>query len=75
MCNIYIYHLVMCQVPDVFLGKVKRRSALGPLGTATGGARGDIMAVAIGGLAYMIMLLWGHNALIGIPILRTSFAP
>jgi uncharacterized membrane protein len=54
---------------------VKQRSSLGPLGTATGGLKGDIMAVAVGGAAYVLMLLYGHAYLIGVPLVRTSFAP
>ena len=49
---------------------VKKRGALGPLGAATGTPRGDVMAILIGGFAYAVMLLWGHNALIGVPIIR-----
>lgn len=48
---------------------VKRRQALGPLGNATGGAMGDVAAIAVGGGLYAVMLLWGHAALIGVPLL------
>lgn len=54
---------------------VKSRSSLGPLGTAKGGLQGDIMAIAVGGIAYVLMLLYGHAYLIGVPLVRTSFAP
>ena len=57
---------------------VKRRAASGlavgeqgkgPLGDATGGLTGDIAVVVVGVAAYAAMLLWGHAALIGVPIL------
>lgn len=48
---------------------VKRRQALGPLGTSTGGLGGDITAVAVGVGAYVIMLLWGHAYVIGVPLI------
>lgn len=54
---------------------VKRRGSLGPLGTAKGGLKGDIMAVAAGSIAYLLMLIWGHAYLIGVPLVRMSFAP
>ena len=54
---------------------VKKRSSLGPLGTAKGSLQGDIMAIAAGGIAYVLMLLYGHTYLIGVPLVRMSFAP
>jgi uncharacterized membrane protein len=51
---------------------VKKRAALGPLGSAEGTARGDAIAVTIGLVAFVLMIGWGHRALIGIPLLRTS---
>ena len=54
---------------------VKKRGALGPLGNAAGSLRGDIMAIVVGGVAYVFMLVWGHTFLIGIPLLRITFAP
>ncbi len=54
---------------------VKKRSALGPLGTAKGGLKGDIAAVVAGSVAYVVMVLWGHYALIGVPLVNFSFAP
>ena len=54
---------------------VKKRGALGPLGAATGTARGDVLAIVVGTLAYVVMLLWGHWALIGVPLVAFSFAP
>ena len=49
---------------------VKKRGAMGPLGTATGDLRGDLIAIAIGTLAYAAMIFWGHSALMGVPLLR-----
>ena len=49
---------------------VKRRGALGPLENRTGGLGGDVAAVAIGLAFYVFMLAWGHQHLIGIPLLR-----
>lgn len=50
---------------------VKRRAALGPLGTRQGGIGGDIAAVVIGLAVYAFMLLYGHQWLIGIPLLSS----
>ena len=47
---------------------VKRRGALGPLGTAKGGAMGDVAVLAVGVGAYLVMLFWGHAILIGVPL-------
>jgi uncharacterized membrane protein len=48
---------------------VNQRSALGPLGTAQGGAVQDAAAIA-GGLAlYALLLFWGHQKLTGVPLL------
>ena len=49
---------------------VKKRGAMGPLGAAQGGLRGDVIAVAIGTVAYVLMVFWGHSVLIGVPLLR-----
>ena len=54
---------------------VKKRGALGPLGAAAGTARGDVFAIVAGLVAYAAMLVWGHSALIGVPLMRMSFAP
>ena len=54
---------------------VKKRHALGPLGAAQGGLKGDIVVVAVGTVAYLLMLLFGHAYLIGVPLMRMSFAP
>ena len=46
-----------------------QRAALGPLGTAQGGAVQDVTAIA-GGLAlYALLLFWGHQKLTGVPLL------
>lgn len=48
---------------------VGRRKAMGPLGDRPGTLGGDIAVVVVGVAAYALMLLWGHGALIGVPIL------
>ncbi len=48
---------------------VKRRGAMGPLGDAKGSLGGDIAVVVVGLAAYVAMLLWGHGALIGVPLI------
>jgi uncharacterized membrane protein len=47
---------------------VKQRAALGPLGTRTGGLAGDVAVLAVGVGLYVVMLLWGHARLIGVPL-------
>lgn len=47
---------------------VKQRAAFGPLGNRAGGAAGDAAAVVIGIGLYVMMLLWGHARLIGVPL-------
>ena len=54
---------------------VKKRAALGPLGTATGKSINDVYVVLLGLGAYALVLVWGHQVLIGVPLLRFSFAP
>lgn len=54
---------------------VTRRAVRGPLGDQRGGARGDVVVLAVGLLAYALMIVIGHSALIGVPLLRVSFAP
>jgi uncharacterized membrane protein len=48
---------------------VKQRAALGPLGTARGGVRGDVIAVVAGLALYAFMLIYGHRWLIGVPLM------
>lgn len=48
---------------------VGRRSAMGPLGDRKGSLGGDIAAVVVGVAAYLLMVFWGHEALIGVPVI------
>jgi uncharacterized membrane protein len=48
---------------------VGQRMAIGPLGTAQGGLKGDILVILLGLGAYFGMLSWGHGALIGVKLL------
>lgn len=53
----------------------KRRGAVGPLGAAKPSSLlNDIAVVLIGVALYGVMLVWGHQALIGVPISSFSFA-
>jgi len=45
---------------------VKRRGALGPLGTRTGSWLNDGIVVVIGTGLYVVFLLWAHQYLIGV---------
>lgn len=45
---------------------VKRRAALGPLGTRTGPWINDIIVLVVGSGLYVIFLLWAHQLLIGV---------
>lgn len=45
---------------------VKKRAALGPLGSKTGGFSGDLIAVVGGTAVYVVLLLWAHKWLIGV---------
>ena len=45
---------------------VKRRGAMGPLGAAKCGLGGDVAAVAVGLIAYAVLLFWGHAYLFGV---------
>lgn len=47
---------------------VKRRNTTGPLGDRTGGAVNDVIVAAVGVALYVVILLWGHEALIGVPL-------
>jgi uncharacterized membrane protein len=44
---------------------VKKRGALGPVGTKQGGLMGDVIVIAVGVGLYAFMLLGGHEWLIG----------
>lgn len=48
---------------------VKARGARGPLGARTGGLGGDIAVVVVGIALYAFMLHFGHQLLIGVPVL------
>lgn len=48
---------------------VKKRGALGPLGTRHGGVSQDIIVVVVGTAAYLAMLFWGHPWLIGVRLI------
>jgi uncharacterized membrane protein len=49
---------------------VKARDALGPLGQRPGAIGGDVAAIAVGLIGYIVMLFWGHGALIGVALAR-----
>jgi len=48
---------------------VKKRGALGPLGTKHGGVAQDVIVVVVGTAAWLAMLFWGHPWLIGIRLI------
>jgi uncharacterized membrane protein len=52
-----------------------RRNARGPMGGALGGLRGDVLATAIGLAFYVFMLVWGHEHLIGLPLIGSTLLP
>jgi uncharacterized membrane protein len=54
---------------------VKRRAALGPLGTRQGGLAGDMTAVLGGLLLYAVIVVWAHQKFIGVAPVALSFAP
>jgi uncharacterized membrane protein len=51
---------------------VAHRASPGPLGNRKGTLGGDVAAVVVGLAAFVLMLVWGHQALIGVPILQPS---
>ena len=51
---------------------VKRRAGAGPP-PAPAGVLGDVIVVVVGVALFAFMLLWGHGALIGVPLI--NFAP
>lgn len=53
---------------------VKGRERAGLVRIASGPVRNDILAVLIGLGVYAGMLVWGHGALIGVPLLSTRIA-
>jgi uncharacterized membrane protein len=53
---------------------LKRRPSAGPP-PAPAGALNDVAVIVLGLALYAFMMFWGHGALIGVPIVSTSFAP
>ena len=53
---------------------VKRRGDAGPLGSKTGPPANDLIVVVVGLALYGAMVLWGHELLIGVPIIQTGAA-
>lgn len=54
---------------------LKRRvDGRGPLGDRTGGLLGDVLVIVIGLALYVGILLWGHEALIGVPLISARGA-
>jgi uncharacterized membrane protein len=53
---------------------VKRRERAGLVKVATGPVRNDLIAIVIGLIVYLAMIVWGHAALIGVPVLTFRFA-
>lgn len=48
----------------------KKRNARGPLGAKSGTLKGDLIAIVVGTVLYGWLLMGGHGALIGIPLIR-----
>ncbi len=48
---------------------VKRRGAQGPLGDRSGGLAGDLTVIVVGLLAYVAILFFAHEWLIGVPLI------
>ena len=48
---------------------VKKRGALGPLGTKHGGLTQDIIVVVVGSASWVVTLVWAHKWLFGIPLI------
>lgn len=53
---------------------LKRRPSAGPP-VAPASALNDVLVVAAGLALYALIMFWGHGAIIGVPIVSTSFAP
>lgn len=51
---------------------VKRRAYAGRLGAAEGGPLNDLIVVVLGVALYALIIVWGHGALIGVPLLSTG---
>jgi uncharacterized membrane protein len=54
---------------------VKRRAYAGRLGTETGAPVNDVIVVVLGLALYAIFIVWGHGALIGVPLLSINATP
>jgi uncharacterized membrane protein len=54
---------------------VKRRADGGRLGTRTGPPINDAVVVAAGLALFAFMVIWGHGALIGVPLMSTGVSP
>jgi uncharacterized membrane protein len=54
---------------------VKRRAYAGRLGTKTGAPVNDVIVVVLGLALYALMIVWGHGALIGVPLLHINTTP
>ena len=54
---------------------VKRRAYAGRLGTETGSPVNDVIVVVLGLALYALIIVWGHGALIGVPLLNINAAP
>ena len=54
---------------------VKRRGEAGLTEKAKGALGGDVAAVVVGVVAWVAMLLWGHDALIGVPLFASVAIP
>ena len=53
---------------------VRQRERAGLVRIATGPVRNDVVAVCLGLALYVAMILWGHQALIGVPIISVKLA-
>jgi uncharacterized membrane protein len=54
---------------------VKRRAYAGRLGNEPGSPVNDLIVVVLGLALYAIILVWGHGAIIGVPLIHISTAP
>jgi uncharacterized membrane protein len=54
---------------------LKRRGNAGPGATGTGPPVNDALVVVAGLALYALFIVWGHGAVIGVPLVSFSFAP
>lgn len=54
---------------------LKHRGTAGMMERAKGSLGGDVTAVAVGLIAYTAMLVWGHQALVGVPLIAPVAIP